>query len=584
MNVFEATNFYIDRITGTFADRLVTFGWARVLAELHMIQGTNGNVTIHDEGPYDRVSCAMPIRAETVEQLREYPRWFCDAAIIKTAANAAGLPDDLLDKFVVNYDDERERVTQFHAARDKAQDSTISPEPPHRDWDIFRAINPGALKGYNGILLDWWKARSAQPETVSLLMELFSGTPNQLSYALSAWTQISKSSGIQISKVNPTSLQLFNPVAGKGTNHPKSVWSRPDNLSGFWLFEWLKIIGFYEAALTRQVRGAKDRKTFVVAPRQLTYTQNSQIMSQFADKMRYSETATKFDILAAIRYAQTLLEYLLEPQQRSLLAIGNLKHKLVGGFHTAFYKDMGNTTATMNVAFIALPGWITVRTSDDIDVYTKMLEELEKLTKQFEESHSDAYNLLQSLRDFVSGDDLTAFFRFTNAYPAYLIGMGERGKYAYTYTTEFIERLIMSIDRPLSEILESEGFRNVAYAIRQSTITAQYRKNKLKDRRYDVRYGLGQDLARKSRYGKDFVTTLSDFLFKYNAECAQIMETRPGPYRRMVKTDDIEEIVRLIDLFGSETVANLLIAYGYARVERVQEEDDSAFIIQEEQN
>lgn len=101
-------------------------------------------------------------------------------------------------------------------------------------------------------------------------------------------------------------------------------------------------------------------------------------------------------------------------------------------------------------------------------------------------------------------------------------------------------------------------------------MTAQYRK-KQGDRRYDVRYGLGQELARKARYPAQFITALSDFLHKYNAENAQVMETRGGPYRRSIKTSDIEEIVTLIEEFGSETVANLLIAYGYARVPREDE-------------
>jgi len=122
----------------------------------------------------------------------------------------------------------------------------------------------------------------------------------------------------------------------------------------------------------------------------------------------------------------------------------------------------------------------------------------------------------------------------------------------------------MSTEKRLSRILESPGFQNIAYAIRQSTVTAQYRK-KQGDRKYDVRYGLGQELARKARYPDSFIAALSDFLHKYNAENAQVMENRSGPYRRSVKTTDIDEIVALIDEFGSETVANLLIAYGYAR-------------------
>ena len=114
-------------------------------------------------------------------------------------------------------------------------------------------------------------------------------------------------------------------------------------------------------------------------------------------------------------------------------------------------------------------------------------------------------------------------------------------------------------------ILESTGFQNIAYAIRQSTVTAQYRKQE-GDRRYDVRYGLGQDLVRKSQYPDEFIATLTEFLIKYNAENAQVMENRPGPYRRSVKTTDIADIVRLIDEYNnSDLICKLLVAFGYAR-------------------
>ena len=122
----------------------------------------------------------------------------------------------------------------------------------------------------------------------------------------------------------------------------------------------------------------------------------------------------------------------------------------------------------------------------------------------------------------------------------------------------------------LSEILDGQkhpGFANIAYAIRQSTVVAQYRKQQ-NDRRYDVRYGLGQELARRAKYPDEFVSALSDFLHKYNAENAQVMENRSGPYRRSIQTTDIADIVALVDRYGSELICNLLVAYGYARSPR----------------
>jgi hypothetical protein len=83
-----------------------------------------------------------------------------------------------------------------------------------------------------------------------------------------------------------------------------------------------------------------------------------------------------------------------------------------------------------------------------------------------------------------------------------------------------------------------------------------------------VRYGLGADLARKANYPNEFIAALGDFLHRYNAENAQVMENRPGPYRRSIQTNDIKDIVALVDEYGAPLVCSLLVAYGYARSPR----------------
>ncbi len=253
--------------------------------------------------------------------------------------------------------------------------------------------------------------------------------------------------------------------------------------------------------------------------------------------------------------------------------------RVVAGFYSAFYKDLGNAVATMNQSFIRLPGWVRVTRDADVNSALDILAEHEAIIRQFDESHSDDHNLLLRYRDFVSGDDLRAFFEFTTAYSAYIIGQRERARgRARQFTTPNLGRLIMhSQEGPrLSKILETEGFQNIAYAIRQATVTAQYRK-KQGDRKYDVRYGLGQQLARKAAYPQEFVAELADFLSKYNAENAQVMENRPGPYRRSIRTSDIDDIVALMDEFDdSRLICNLLVAYGYARVPRDPEQETEA--------
>jgi hypothetical protein len=154
----------------------------------------------------------------------------------------------------------------------------------------------------------------------------------------------------------------------------------------------------------------------------------------------------------------------------------------------------------------------------------------------------------------------------------------ERGQWAPRFTTDPLEDLIMTTEEKLTPILESPGFQNVAAAIRRSTVIPQYFKARGDKGPYDVRYGLGSDLLRRAAYPDQLVQALGEFLHDYNRETAQIHERYKGnpPVRRAtVTTEDIQQVVELIDAYGSETVANLLVAFGYAREPRDREDDET---------
>ncbi len=123
----------------------------------------------------------------------------------------------------------------------------------------------------------------------------------------------------------------------------------------------------------------------------------------------------------------------------------------------------------------------------------------------------------------------------------------------------------MAANKPLLPIVKNDGFQNVAYAIRYSTVIPQSRKARGQDSLYEVRYGLGAELKRKATVRDEFIVALSEFMQSYNQENSQKLESTGQQMRRNLRTTDIEEIVRLVDEYGSEVVANLLIAYGYAR-------------------
>jgi len=585
------SEFYVDKASHTFADALAAFGLARVVEEVQKRAAGKGKVYLEDRGGYYSIRSDPPIDETWLEQEQVIgDPFYLGAPVIRTQKNHDSIPEDILPIFLVDYEELRDQRNAFFETLDKlpkeARQAQYRGEdhpalqgltPPHPDWEVFRVLNPAGLIGYNSLMLQWWNAQTALADLLRILFRMTSVTLNDVEGASADWKKLAKARGL-LGNDQAGASQIFNPGQGKGQNRTKADSLSMGNVKSFWLVEWLKAVGFYQSAMTKQLKGSKDRKTYVVAPHRISLKAHRAIMREFRDRMPFSEAATRFDILVALRYTQAFLNYCAENEAQGLfaqLAGGGSPRDAVSGFYVAFYKNLGNSAATLNLSFINVPDWVRLDSADDVSAYQELLEEHEVIVRQLDESHSDAFDLLQRYRDFVAGNDLWSFFQFTVAYSSYLIGQKERGKYAPQFTEENLRRLCIAMERDkLSPILESEGFQNIAYAIRQSTVVAQYRKQK-NDRRYDVRYGLGQDLARKANYPNDFIAALSDFLHRYNAENAQVMETRQGPYRRSIQTGDIQEIVRLVDEYGAPLICNLLVAYGYARASRTEDETNT---------
>jgi len=579
------TRLYVDKADGTFADALVTFGLAEVARHVfeHLGFSPDG-IRIRDEG----VCYTLALSPALDESDLGRCPFFMPVSFLRTAKNVEQLPSGLSGKVVIDYEKERDRRTGYLQLRErysqeakKAQQrleehplfAALQAQTPHRDWDTLRAINPEALAGYNNLLLKWWQAGQSGsfPQLLSLLLQTFATTPNDVEHAQELWRALAKNAGLDESG-DATSLQLYNPSKGKGQNRPKSDALKMDNLKDFWLAEFLKAVGFYQGALTKVLSGrgqparSNDRKTYVVSPNDMRYSDLGRVISSFKDKMVRSETARRLDVLAALRFTVALLERATEPDGADVLQtlLGNTPRRAVSGFQSASYKDLGQGKATINISFINLPGWARLTGRESARDYLAALSEHEGIIRQFQEDRGEDVELLGLYRDFMSGNDLWPFLAFTAGYSGWLISQREHRNRGRQFTTDNLGRLFMNVEPALKDIIESEGFRNLAYAIRQATVIAQYRK-KQGDRRYDVFYGLGQRLVRQTYKREAFVAELMDFVRAYNTENAQVMENRQGPYRRSVRTTDLDEVVELIDRFGSQLVGNMLVAYGYAR-------------------
>jgi len=299
----------------------------------------------------------------------------------------------------------------------------------------------------------------------------------------------------------------------------------------------------------------------------------------------WPNTAVKMDVLAALRYTDVFLKQWLAGQLADV-RFGQQPGDHVSGLAVAFYKDMGNASAVLNLAEIGVPQWMVINTPDEAHAYRALLEEHRRVVTSLDEGRGDQYRLLQLYRDFLSGRILDPLFEFSAGYASLTMSRMERGQWAPRFSTHHLEVLIMATDEKLTPILKNAGFQNVATAIRRSTVIPQYFKARGKKGPYDVRYGLGNDLLRRAAYPEQFIQALSEFLHDYNRETAQIHERYKGnpPVRRAaVTTDDIQRVVALIDQYGSPTVANLLVAFGYAREPRDREQGEDQQVSPDEE-
>ncbi len=555
--------FYSSKSTGTYSDTLAAFGLAEILKNIlrnGISRDWSGErVWLRDDGPYYVIELDKPLPVDWTKRVK----FFNPVAPITTAKQPWKGETSARD-YGAEWDKfKKDQETSKHlreAARKAGVDPENLPDPPKPDFWVLAFLGDykmQALNGYNKAIKQWEETRERFVANLETIMQLAAEPYPDVELISQQWAKAVKRKGVER---EITASQLFNPTQGQGQNHPKAnKLNTRQNVDSFWLLEFLKAVGLWECAVPRTVRGDSDRKTYVVAPKQITLGVHEDVFPKFGAAL-WNETAVKMDIFAALQYAKALLEY----SEQKRVTEGRVPDRVIAGLHVTTYKLLSqNAYTTMNLAFIGIPEWIgEISNREEAKAAQAVIAEHLKIIGAIEEGHSDGYQLLDLYRDFLSGRELNTFFDFYVAYTQYLTSAIESKEYRVRqFTVENLRRLFMGAEPKLAEIIENEGFRHIAYAIRRSTITPQYLKG---ESMYEVRYGLGTDLKRKAAYRDEFINALMEFLQSYNQENAQKFERKQQQMRENYREGDLDEIVRLVDKFGSEVVCNLLIAYGYA--------------------
>lgn len=575
--------YFVPKRTGTYADVLMAYGLATLLDRL-AAQARGGfarpRITIADTGSHYEIRLSEPVRAEWIPD----GLFFRGPAPFLTNRHTATeeVPPDT-DTRDVDQTWEQVRVYRDSRAafwgegiRGTELEQQLQDMEPPDDWTVVTFLGDWrmqAVNTYNRIVAQWAADRDLAAEHVRAILQRFA-TPEGDETALQKWKKAAKARGL---RVGETASQLLNPHQGKGLNQPKANALRMDNIRECpWLEEFLKAVGLWACLIPRKVVDTEDWKAYVLAPLCLDWRVHQDVMGRFNrylwNERRRNETSLKSDVTSLLLFTRAWLDYVEAAAQDNVDFDADpasaAPEKVVAGFHVAQFKNLSRNAYTMvNLSFLNLPRWTgTPQSRAEVLALKEVIDEHLTVIRGIDESRSDGYNLLRLYRDFVAGNNWNAFLEFTTGYSHEIIRRYNAGEqWVPTFSPSRLRRLTMVTNKPLLSILESEGFQNVAYAIRYSTVIPQSRRARRQESLYGVRYGLGAELKRKATVRDEFIIALSEFMQSYNQENSQKLENTGQQMRRNLRTTDIEEIVRLVDEYGSEVVASLLIAYGYAR-------------------
>jgi len=573
--------YYVDKRSGTFADVLLAFGLARLLQVLADDGAGPGsvNVRLRDAGPYFEVALSQPVHEEW---LRRASFQSLAPYVQRQSEGASSIPPEV-EK--VNVDElwakvraqaQTRRATQAAAdvGSEAAQDELLAVSVDPR-FELVRWLNEWRKKGgstYNEIVRRWLRARDLYRLNVEHLLRYFSMPGQDADQAKANWRRDAQHAGANI-ETDATLIQILNPSCGQGQNEPKSNRANTrTNLDGWWLLEYLKVVGLYECAVPRIVQGTNDRKAYVISPYDLSLLHNRRVLERFQRALRRT-TAVKMDALAAIEYTRALLQHCAEHPDFAVQVYGKSLLRAVSGLHAAYYKNLGQASAVMNLSFINLPRWAIVRGPGDVERLLDVLGEHRNVICGIDEDRG-GYELLVSYRDFLSGGSFEPFFDFTAGYAHFAIQqMARSQRRVALFTVDNIGGLLMSSENQrYSEIAQSQGIQDLAYAIRHATIVPQLRKAQNQDTPYEVRYGLSDELRRALPYKDKLVEAISKFVESYQRENGRVLEKQKRNWRRDIRDSTLREVLMLIDKYGSRDVGNVLIALGYAREARESDE------------
>lgn len=564
----ELKEFKIYKSSGTYSETIETYGVANLLNEIFIRNNTVApTITIEDNDLFYSIKVNKPITSEMIKKLTYFP-------IVKfiKKEDKTKVPEGIIDYFDYpaqkkNVDDYKEKYSSIDMNKKLSQEQKKQARKQlteKRSSEFGDVVNPE---------FDVFKEIKGNP--YASFLKLFDNFyHNQDGFQLLVKEVLAKYSkcgeverDFKLVDENPTAQQLYNPNQGKGLNKAKANNASMGNLDSNWISETMKISGALSMMTCQYVKvgSTYDLKIYVPEFNQITLSKARGILFEFKKYLKGS-SPIKLDILNSLNLSINFIQQTPEYNR------GKIKNT-VKGFHVVYQKDLGQNKAVANISFINTPDFINYSTAEEGRNWIDILENQKKIILGIEEL-GDSIQGLQAYRDFLGSIGKSAldnFNKFSYWYSSYLTQSLSKEKYyvkpfnVKPFNVETLNKFYINMDTTelnLKEIIENEGFKAVAKAIRKSTVSLQYTPKE--QRKFEIRYGLSQQLQNKSKSKEDLATFIGEFIGLYNAETARYAEKYNSAPRATVKDLELNMFFEVLNQHPSRLVGALLTSYGFA--------------------
>lgn len=569
--------FFINKQSGTYSETLEAFGVANLVYEILTRSNISKfQITIEDLGLQYLVQSNKPISEEHVDKLT----YFQVLKFIKKDA-LQELPPGITKPFDYpknkaiqdGYKAEFIQIEKLKSdeakkqARKDLNNKKLSEfgENIDSEYDVYREIIKNPYSSFNNLFYNFYSHQNRFPDLIkSILIYYNQQTQVKLNFKLT--------------DEKPTALQLFNPNQGKGLNKNKANNVSMGNLDGHWISETMKISGAFLFMICQYVKvgSGYDMKVYVPEFHEIGLSEAKKMILDFKKYLK-STSPIKLDILNSLDFTINFIKN--TPEYKGKV------RKTLKGFHSVYQKDLGQNKAVANIAFINTPDFVEYSNKEEGNEWVEIIEQQRNLISNIEE-HGDSIQGLQNYRSFtgsIGNSALEYFSEFSYWYAGFLMQKLTSGnRFVRIFKIDHLTKFYRNMDTKetnLMEIIQNDGFKAIASAIRNSTLIPQIFGNEI----FKPRYGIAQELQNKSKSKDDLTTFIGEFITLYNVETARKREIANSDthkindkryYRKLVNESELTLFYSILDKTSSSLVGALLASYGFALNKKDAPKDD----------